>query len=181
MRIPSAEVFMGMTPDQFFESFVEGNLLDCHNAPGDIRRAFNAAVAASHFADHYFNFNKRHNPAIVAVFDNFGAFVEHLSTQTNTAFRDIRSISNAYKHLYTNIDKKKAVYSSIDSTGSIESIELCNSEDVTMIEEEYLNSEVPQENTSKVVFTRKDGTKAEFLQELESVVEYFRNLVYRHA
>ena len=181
MRIPSGDVFMGMTPDQFFESFVEGNLIDCHNSPGDIRRALNAAVAASHFADHYFNFNKRHNPDIVSAFDNIGAFVEHLSTQTNAAFRDIRSISNAYKHLYTNIDKKKAAYSSIDSTGSIESIELCDSENVTMVEEEYFNSEVFQENTSKVVFTRKDGTKAEFLPELESVVEYFRNLVYQKA
>ncbi len=172
---------MGMTPDQFFESFVEGNLLDCHDSPGDIRRAFNAAVAASHFADQYFTFNKRHKPTTVSAFDNIGAFVEHLSIQTNAAFKDIRSISNAYKHLYTNIDKKKAVYSSIDSTGSIDSIELSDNENVTMIEEEYLSGEAPKENTSKVVFTRKDGTKSEFLPVLESVVDYFRALVYRHA
>ena len=32
---------MGMTPVQLFESFFEGNLLDCHDAPGDILLWFN--------------------------------------------------------------------------------------------------------------------------------------------
>jgi hypothetical protein len=50
-----------------------------------------------------------------------------------------------------------------------------------MIEEEYVNSKAPQESSSKVVFTRKEGTKAEFLPALENVVQYFRNLIYRHA
>jgi hypothetical protein len=44
---------MGMTPYSFFEAFVEGNALDCHEDPGDVRRAFNAAVSASHVADQY--------------------------------------------------------------------------------------------------------------------------------
>lgn len=53
---------MGMKPEQFLESFVEGNLLDCEERPGDVRRAFNAAVATAHLADQYFNYNNIHNP-----------------------------------------------------------------------------------------------------------------------
>lgn len=53
---------MGMTPTEFFESFVEGNMEDCIKNPGCIRRAMNAAVSTSHLADHYFKFNKRHAP-----------------------------------------------------------------------------------------------------------------------
>jgi len=56
---------MGMTPVQLFESFFEGNLLDCHDVPGDIRRVFNATVAVSHFADQYFKYNKRDKSNLV--------------------------------------------------------------------------------------------------------------------
>lgn len=171
---------MGMTPDQFFESFVEGNLNDCHELPGDIRRAFNVAVAASHFADQYFTFNKRHSPTLVSPFDNIGDFVEHLSTQTNGAFRDIRSISNAYKHLYTNIDNKGATHSSVNSSGSIDSIYLPGDEDLASIEEDYSGSAAPEWCALRVVFTRKDGTRSEFLPVLEAVVDYLRALVYRN-
>jgi len=96
-----------MTPEQFFESFVEGNLFDCRDDPGDIRRAFNAAVAASHFADQYFEYNKRYCSNLVSAYENIGPFIQCLESLTNGAFRDIRSISNAYKHLYTNIIKER--------------------------------------------------------------------------
>ena len=172
---------MGMTPNQFFESFVEGNLFDCHDAPGDIRRAFNAAVAASHFADHYFTYNKRHNSNLVSAYDTIGPFIGYLESQTNGAFRDIRSISNAYKHLYTNIDKMQAVYSSINSSGSIESIQLADTEDVKSIEEAYSNDKASEENKYKVVFTRKDDSSSEFLPVLEKVVEHFRTMLYQNA
>jgi hypothetical protein len=170
-----------MTPEQFFEFFVEGNLIDCSDAPGDIRRAFNAAVAASHFADQYFNYNKRHNSNLVLAYDNIGSFIEYLESLTNGAFRDIRSISNAYKHLYTNINKRRAAFSSINSSGSIESIQFSDTEDVKSIEEEYSIDKVSEENTYKVVFTRKNGSRSEFLPVLEKVVEHFRTMLYQNA
>jgi len=80
---------MGMTPVQLFESFFEGNLLDCHYAPGDIRRDFNAAVAVSHFADQYFKYNKRHKSNLVPSYDTIGFFIDYLESQTNSAFRDM--------------------------------------------------------------------------------------------
>jgi len=115
---------MGMTPMQFFESFVKGNNDDCHENPGCVRRAFNASVAASHLADHYFTYNKNHEPALVSKFAALGNYVDHLSRQTGGAFRDIRSIANAYKHLYTDIDPKKITYNSVSSPAAIESIEM---------------------------------------------------------
>jgi len=92
---------MGMTPQQFFESFVEPNRWDYHETPGDIRRAFNAAVSASHLADHYFTYYKKYDSEKVKLHENIGKFVEFLSIETEGAFRDIRSMSNAYKHLLT--------------------------------------------------------------------------------
>lgn len=164
---------MGMTPELFFESFVEGNSKDCHDMPGNVRRAFNAAVAVSHLADHYFTFNKRHNPNLVAAFSNIGSFVEHLSDKTGGAFRDIRSISNAYKHLYTNIDPKKAAYSSVSSTLAIQSIELPGDDGLISISEECSGSTEAEEGRCQVVFTRKDGTTSEFLPILKTCVDYW--------
>ena len=169
---------MGMTPSEFFESFVEGNRFDCHESPGDVRRAFNAAVAASHFADQYFTYNKRHNPPLVAAFDKIGAFVEHLTIRTNGAFRDIRSISNAYKHLYTDIANGASAFSSVNSSGAIESLELFDDGDLATIEEVYPDNPPVDDNRCRVVFRRKDGSKAEFLPLLDLVVDHLHSLVW---
>ncbi|WP_320040772.1 hypothetical protein [uncultured Desulfobacter sp.] len=172
---------MGMTPVHFFDSFVEGNLTDCHEAPGDIRRAFNAAVSASHFADQYFIYNKRHYPHLVSSYNTLGQFIETLERLTDGGFRDIRSISNAYKHLYTNNDKKKAAHSSINSSGVIESIQLSDVEDIKCIEEEYLENKESERSIYQVIFTRKDGSISIFLPVLEKVVKHFRTMLYEIA
>jgi hypothetical protein len=111
---------MGMTPDEYFDVFVEGNRDDCTEAPGCLRRAFNAAVSASHLSDTYYEFNKRHKPALVAAFDSAPEFAAHLSS-ARQAFHDIRSISNAYKHLYEDMGRKLVHRWSIASAGSLES------------------------------------------------------------
>lgn len=170
---------MGMTPAQYFEAFVDPNRWDCHESPGDIRRAFNAAVSASHLADHYFAYGKRHHPRKVESFDNIGKFVEYLCNETNGAFRDIRSVSNAYKHLYTS-EGPTAKYESINSCGSIESLELSNSEDLLGMEEEYLKPRTEEARLS-VIIKRKDGTQAEFLPLLDLVVNYFGDLINADA
>jgi len=111
---------MGMTPEEFLKAFVLGNYEDCLQYTGCVRRAFNAAVSASHLADHYFTYYKKHDQSKVKSFNKIGDFVEYLSNNTKGCFRDIRSISNAYKHLYTSKDPEKAVYSTISSTLAIE-------------------------------------------------------------
>lgn len=159
---------MGMTPIEYFESFVEGNLRDCQEDPGSVRRAFNAAISASHLADHLHTFNQRHNPHVVTGFKEIGQFVEHLSQETSGAFRDVRSIANAYKHLYTDSSSKYGAHSTVDSSGAITSLENLGGSDIVKVEETY------GDISTSVVFTRRDGSTVEFLPVLEKVVEYWR-------
>lgn len=161
---------MGMTPKEFFESFVEGNLEDCRENPGSVRRAFNAAISASHLADQWYTFNLRHNPLLVTGFKEIGQFVEYLSKETSGAFRDVRSIANAYKHLYTDVDSLYGKHSVIDSSGAIDLVEIDDSE-LVRAEKEYGGS------SSKVVFTRRDGSTLDFLPVLEKVVAYWRDTI----
>lgn len=170
---------MGMTPKQFLESFVEWNLVDCIEQPGDIRRGFNAAVSTSHLADHYFVYAKRYRPDLVAQFPALGDFVEHVSLKTSGAFRDVRSVSNVYKHLYT--DKGLlSKYSSIDSCGSIESLELEDNKSIEALQEDFVAGE-DQEGRARVIVKRKDGSQFELLPALESVVTHFRKMLNAHA
>ncbi len=169
---------MGMTPEQYFEAFVDPNRLDCHEMPGDIRRAFNAAVSASHLADQYFEFNKRHNPERIVSYSKRSDFIAFLVDQTDGKFQDIRSMSNAYKHLY-NANGPSAKYETINSCGSIERLEM-QDDDLAEIEEAYFEDREP-ESRATVVFKRKDGTKGEFLPILDAVVDYLRNLVDESA
>lgn len=111
---------ISMTPDQYFDSFVLGNYNDFFERPDCIRRGFNAAIAASHMADHYFEYYRRNEPAKVSKFKKIGDYVNYVSQKTCGHFRDIRSIANAYKHLYT----KRNSRSSIDSAGRIELLEV---------------------------------------------------------
>jgi hypothetical protein len=168
---------MGMTPAEFYESFVQGNFNDCEQEPGDIRRAFNAAVAASHFADHYYAYNKRHEPALVSKFPTIRPFIGHLSKATCNAFKDIRSIANAYKHLYEEVERPSA-YSTVSSAGSIEVIELPENEDFDRVEQEYVNDTPAAGTRLAVVFTRKDGSRAELLQILQAVIEHFDTMMF---
>ena len=158
---------MGMTPIEFFEGFVEGNLQDCLDDPGSVRRAFNAAISASHLADHFYTFNQRHNPQAVAGLKDSGQLVEHLTKETSGAFRDVMSVANAYKHLYTDSSSKYGARSTIDSAGSITSIETLSATDVVKVEERFGDS------TLSVVFTRRDGSSLEFLPVLQCVVDYW--------
>ena len=170
---------MGMTPEQFFDAFVVPNQWDYHEAPGDIRRAFNAAVSASHLADHYFTYYKKYDSEKVKSHENIGKFVEFLSIETGGAFRDIRSMSNAYKHLY-NTSGPSAKYESINSCGSIEQLELQGSEEIEEIEEGFVEAE-DRESRLTVVFRRKDGTKGEFFPSLEKVIDYFQEKLYENS
>jgi len=170
---------MGMKPTEFFDSFVLGNSDDCHANPRCVRRAFNAAVAASHLADHYLEFNLRHNPKLVAGFLTIGPFVAHISTCTKGAFKDIRSIANAYKHLYTDSNTGVSAHSTVNSSGAIESVELPGSEDLTYIAEEYSAGPTPDSGKFSVVFTRRDGSRSEFLPVLQATIAYWHTKIYR--
>jgi hypothetical protein len=165
---------MGMTPKEFFEAFVLGNYEDCQLNTGCVRKAFNAAVSASHLADHYFTYYQKHDQSKVKSFKKIGYFIEYLSNNTNDCFRDIRSISNAYKHLYS----KTVVHSTIASTGAIESVSFVDKDaEVKMIEEEWLEDSKANDFKSKVVFTRKDGQRIDFFYTLDTVIKFWEKLL----
>ena len=167
---------MKMTPDDFYELFVICNYEDYRLNPGDIRLAFNAAVSASHLADHYFKYNKKYDLSKVNSFKSLGVFIEYLSLKTEGCFRDIRSIANAYKHLYTLDDPKTAIYTTVTSPGAIESISFHNKKsEIKEIREERTEDL----NTSKVVFTRIDGLQIDFSNTLETVIYFWKGLLYR--
>jgi len=154
---------IGMTPDQYFEAFVQGNYDDHIANQGCVRRAFNAAISASHMADHCFAYYKRHDPSKISQFRKIGAFVSHVSNNTNGYFKDIRSIANAYKHLYTGANERYSQHSSVSSAGTIEVIRLTGG-----------NIQEVSEDISKVVYTRKSGQQLDFLPALEAVVQYWK-------
>ena len=170
---------MGMTPDWYLEAFVEPNLRDCQDQPGDVRRAFNAAVSASSFADHCFKYQKRHRPEVVEKFPKVGQLRGYLAEETQGAFRDVQSIANVYKHLYS-VDSPSYRYETVGSCGSIESLEITDDEHLAEIAEDYLRAG-QGEGRAAVVFKRKDGSKAEFLPALEVVVNYFHELLHKNA
>jgi len=170
---------MGMTPYQFFDAFVLGNYDDCLRCPGCVRRAFNAAVSASQLADHYWKYWEKNDKSKLKGFKTFGEFIEDLSTNTDCCFRDIRSIANAYKHLYTSTYPNKAVHSSISSTGAIESIHLPNEDaEVKGLEENWPEDSTSKNNESQVIYTRKDGQQLKFLPTLKTVINYWTKKVH---
>lgn len=154
---------IGMTPDQYFEAFVQGNYDDFANDLSCVRKAFNAAISASHMADHYFMYNIRHDPSKISGFETIGAFVNHISIKTNKYFKDIRSIGNAYKHLYTGANPNYSKHSSISSTGSIETVQLTSN-----------NIQIVSEEAAKVVYTKKSGEQMDFFPALKEVVNFWK-------
>jgi len=164
---------INMTPEEYFEAFTLGNYNDFLDNPSSVMKAFNSAVAASHLADCYYNYNKKNNPGLVKKYKRLTDFIRFISQNTNNYFKDIRSISNAYKHLYTGLKKNFAKYSTISSAGTIESIVFEN-EGINQISEELIDK-----NTSDliVVYTRKTGEQIQFNKAIEIVINFWESTI----
>lgn len=151
-----------MTPDEYFQAFVIGNYEDFAEQPDCVRRGFNAAIAASHMADHYFKYFRKNDPTRISRFQNLSGYLEYVSEQTSGCFKDIRSIANAYKHLYT----WKEIC--ISSAGAIEVVQIKN-KDFSDITQTYLETE----DKYSVVFTRRTGEQFELLPVLGKVIDFW--------
>lgn len=171
---------MSMTPDQFYLAFVMRNYeefeehvhnyKDLEDYPDCIRKAFNAIVSASHMADHYFTFFKRNQPSKVTNYETIGKYVEHVTQKTDGCFKDIRSIANAYKHLYTGNDPKYAKYSTVSSMGIVDMIPI-KSKDVVEISQESLNDGAI--HRFAVIYTKQNGQRFELLPALKKVIDFW--------
>ena len=162
-----------MTPEEYYEAFTKGNYNDFLENPSSVMKAFNSAVAASHLADCYYNYNKINNSELVSKYESLTDFIKFINQDTNNFFKDIRSISNAYKHLYTGLNHNFADYSSISSAGTIESI-VFEGEEINQISEELLD-----ENTYDpiVVYTRKTGEQIQFIKAIEVVIDFWEIMI----
>lgn len=156
---------MGMTPEMFFDAFVEENASDYFSEPGSVRKAFNAAIAASHMADQYFHYHERRKPEVLAKYRRLPDFILFISKETGGAFRDIRSISNVYKHLYSDSDSKRDQYSMVDSSGAIDTITLPECRKIENIYCDHQNS--------TVCFTRKNSEVINFGAQIKRVVDFW--------
>ncbi len=161
-----------MTPEEYYEAFALGNFYDFIADQSSVMRAFNAAVAASHLADCYYNFYKKNNPERVSSCTKLEYFLDYISINTNNYFRDINSIANAYKHLYPR-DKKHPEFSTISSAGTIESIILIN-EEVKQVYEESVGKKVTE---YIVCYTRKTGEQIQFKQAIETVINFWDAII----
>ena len=155
-----------MTPDMYFDGFVLGNFHDFVDHKESVRHAFNAALAASHMADHYFKYCQRYHRSKVNRFPRLREFIKHHTQKTGGAFGDVRSIANAFKHLYIDTDQ----YSSISSTGAIEAIVIHG----PSIQEVFENL---HDDEAVVFYTTKNGERREFLPTLKAVIELWEQLI----
>jgi hypothetical protein len=164
---------MGMTPYEFMDAFVEGNYEEFLDQPDCIRRGFNAAVSASHMADHYYEFMKRHDPSKVSKFKSDSNYIESLYKNPGECFKDVRGIANAYKHLYTKSSCQ------ISSAGSIDLVKF-NIKGVSLkaIEQNWVSSpDVDGPDSTKVIFRRRNGTQGGLLDALTQVRDYWRSVI----
>jgi len=165
---------MKTTPEYFFHFFVLGNYYEFKSNPGDVRSGFNSVLSAAHMADHYFYYNKKYNPDKVISFQNIASFVKFVSQKTKLGFKDVRSIANAYKHLYTLDNPKTAIYSTVSSPGDIETITFQNKRsDIIEIREELAEDL----SISKVVYTRTDGQQINLSDTLETVILFWQDFL----
>lgn len=164
-----------MTPEEYYEAFTLGNYYDFINDSSSVMRAFNIAVSASHLADCYYNYNKINNPSLIRKYESLTGFIININQNTDNYFQDIRSIANAYKHLYTGIKKDFSRHSTISSAGTIESI---------AFEDEIINqlSEEPIDKNASafiVVYTRKTGEQIQFKIAIETVVNFWNIMIHK--
>jgi hypothetical protein len=157
---------MGMSPYQYLNVFVWGNYDDFESNPDCVRRGVNAVISASHMADHYYNYYKRKKSDKVNAFNKLEDYLNYLYNNCNF-FRDIRSIANACKHLYSTRSS-----STIDSAGRIEVLKLPKGN----ISE--ISYDIPEnKNQATVIFTRKTGERFELLPSLQEVVDFWNKEV----
>ncbi|HET7865925.1 MAG TPA: hypothetical protein VFL86_16110 [Burkholderiaceae bacterium] len=164
---------MGMTPEEFLSSFVQGNVEDFAEQPHCVRRGFNAAVAAAHMADHNYKYSRHHRQPWVERFPSFENYLLYLYEAAGQGFRDIRGISNAYKHLYTRSQN------SISSAGSIDCVRFPDPADaIQSVEQDWVSSPSRNADGTRVIYRRRDGTEEELLPTLRRVVVFWLGELY---
>lgn len=151
---------MGMTPIDYFESFVLENYQDFADNEWCVRRGFNAAVSAFQMADHIYNYCERHAPERVSMYPQKKDYFDYLYDKSG-AFKDIRAVANAYKHLYT-----RGTNAVVSSTGAVE-LEFSDG-DMSSVDTDDEGSR------EYVVYEKRTGERLELKTTLETVLDLWR-------
>lgn len=161
---------MEMYPEFFFEAFVENNLYDFRESPGDARKGINAAVSAFHMADNYFNFHWRRSGKALKGTQFRKAKIRFLKQRSRDCeyFRDIQSITNVYKHLY---EVKAKAHVTVLSGGALI---VSAGDNQTLIESPYGS----QEKATSIFYQVKTGEKKALLPAVTAVVEMWRKMIF---
>lgn len=159
---------MKITPYDYFKNFIIDNYEDFKKESSSLRKAFNTVVPSSQLADIIYNYYYQRNNNLERQYPTIGSYIKKINNKTNYLFRDIRSIANAYKHLYTGIEDKYSKYSSISSMGTIELISL----------EDNFIQEISKEHEKKmniIIYTRKNGDKKKLEGALSHIIKFWEN------
>jgi hypothetical protein len=142
------------TPYTYYEAFVFPNFEDYRERPEDIRRGFNACVAASQMADIFFYYYNENDPSRIAQWKNRTALRIDLCKR-EPYFNTIQSAATAYKHLHA-----KGGHYEVSTAGSLESVMIpaIGSMDASYFEPD-------------VIVRRLDASQVSLKAALEAVVE----------
>jgi hypothetical protein len=95
-----------MTPYEFFDAFVYWDYKDWQDERNSIRKAFHAAVSASHLADYYCRYHQRTNAAFQLRYGDDWLKDDGLTKfrcalqERELLFKPIHDMALAFKHLY---------------------------------------------------------------------------------
>ena len=154
----------GMTPDEFFEGFVEEDFEDWKAEPDSIRRGFHLAVSAFHPADHYFSYHSRRLPAFAAKYKSLDRFQAALTART-PSFKIIQDVANTYKHLYPRAS------CSIASGGSIYSVTYDGQE----IEQTW--DQANGTYTCDIIIRQRDRSETRFSVAITAVMQMWTTII----
>lgn len=165
---------MQMNPKYYYDNFVKPNYDEFCADEGNVRKAFNAVISIASMMDNYFNYYERRGDTRIAPFmvsankrENFIAFKNHLRT-LSSYFNDLQSMSNAYKHLYTNSGN---AYVTVESSGAVFVGESETEEN------DDIPDELKDDYCSQVYYNTKDGNTYTVREALDGLINVWETLL----
>lgn len=159
-----------MTPGDFFYGFLYEEYQDWDRDSSQqcqsLRKAFSLSIMLGHMADHFYKYHEKRNTEFRSMFPSFESSFLPEAYNRCPNLKIIRSMSNAFKHLYT--------YNSqaVSSGGSVEIITSHDKSEV--FSENWEDERIPTLRVS--IQTRKNG-KVWFDEAAKEVFEFWSDVV----
>lgn len=149
------------TPHTYYGAFVLPNFWDYQQIPDDVRRGFNACVAASQMTDILIAYYERENRSAISAWRKATVQLSIRELRIDLCRREplfitVQSAATAYKHLHA-----KGAHYDLNTAGSLESVS------VPLIGSIGINY---REDERDVVVNRRDGSQVSLKAALDAVV-----------